>query len=264
MARIYPNRINWENYTSTNTPLNANNLNKMDKGLYDLDGKVFDFETTKANASDLLTVLSNVSYDTATGVFIFTWKNGTTKTIDLNIEKIPVSFSMSAAGVITMITADGTRYTADVSTLIKVYTFEDTNDIDFTVVTDASGNKTVKAIVKDGSVTESKLAPAIMADIRENADKAETNAEKAEGYAIGEQNGQPVISGEYFENNAKYYKEQASAIKEETKTLADYAKDAAGVSDFELDANGNLVYENNAVYIFTVDDNGMLNYEVRL
>ena len=41
---------------------------------------------------------------------------------------------------------------------------------------------------------------------------AQTNALKAEGYAVGEQNGEPVASGSpYYENNAEYYKEQAWA-----------------------------------------------------
>lgn len=32
-------RVNWENLPSTNTPVNAENLNKMDAGIANLDGK---------------------------------------------------------------------------------------------------------------------------------------------------------------------------------------------------------------------------------
>lgn len=35
--KTYPNRINWEDYPSTSTPLSAENLNKMDKGTFDQD-----------------------------------------------------------------------------------------------------------------------------------------------------------------------------------------------------------------------------------
>ena len=41
------------------------------------------------------------------------------------------------------------------------------------------------------------------------ASSAEADALKAEGYAVGSQDGTPVVSGTYYQNNAKYYKEQA-------------------------------------------------------
>lgn len=45
-----------------------------------------------------------------------------------------------------------------------------------------------------------------------SASNAGTDALKAEGHAIGEQNGVPVSSGSpYYENSAKYYKERAAA-----------------------------------------------------
>lgn len=44
-------RVNWENLPSTNTPVNATNLNKMDKGIKDL------YPTTWTNA----TLLNNVA-----------------------------------------------------------------------------------------------------------------------------------------------------------------------------------------------------------
>ncbi|MDF2538002.1 MAG: hypothetical protein K0S76_1023 [Herbinix sp.] len=44
MAKIY-NRINWINKPSTATPLNASNLNKLDKGIDDLDNKMVALES---------------------------------------------------------------------------------------------------------------------------------------------------------------------------------------------------------------------------
>lgn len=38
-------RVNWENLPSTNTPLNATNLNKMDEGIKDLDDGQIDLQT---------------------------------------------------------------------------------------------------------------------------------------------------------------------------------------------------------------------------
>ena len=44
-------RVNWENLPSKNTPVNADNLNKMDKGIKDLETEL----SKKANSSDIYT-----------------------------------------------------------------------------------------------------------------------------------------------------------------------------------------------------------------
>lgn len=217
-VNVYPTRINWENEPSINTPINEVNLNKIDYAVYEHDRTFATWDTTKANQSDLLLSVKTIDYDDETGVFIFTWQNGTTKTVDLNIEKIPVSFSMNAQGVITMTTDDGTQYTADVGALIKTYTFNDSSVIDFTVTTDASGNKTVTADIVDGSITGTKLQPNYLADCQAAQTGAETaqglsedSAEDSEAWAVGERDGVPVPSTDpTYENNAKYWAQQAN------------------------------------------------------
>lgn len=215
---VYPSRINWENEPSIATPINETNLNKMDYALYSIDQTLASWDTTKANESDLLLCVKTITYDTDTGVFVFTWQNGTTQTVDLNIEKIPVSFSMSPQGVITMTTEDGSTYTADVGALIKTYTFTDSTVIDFTVTTDASGNKTVTADIVDGSITGTKLQPNYLADCQ----TAETNAGNsataaasskgdAEAWAVGTRGGVPVPSTDPAYNNNSYYWSQHGA-----------------------------------------------------
>ena len=44
-------RVNWENLPSTKTPVNADNLNKMDEGIANIDTKI----NSKANSSDVYT-----------------------------------------------------------------------------------------------------------------------------------------------------------------------------------------------------------------
>ena len=217
-TNVYPSRINWENEPSIQSPINATNLNKMDYALYEHDRTLENWATTKANQSDLLLSVKSIDYDDETGVFVFTWQNGTTKTVDLNIEKIPVSFSMSPQGVITMTTDDGTTYTADVGSLIKTYTFADSSVIDFTVTTDQSGNKTVTANIVDGSITGDKLQPNYLADCQTAKQGAESAAgsasdssEDAEAWAKGTRNGVPVPSTDpAYENNSKYWAEHTS------------------------------------------------------
>lgn len=217
-TNVYPSRINWENEPSIASPINATNLNKMDYALYQHDQTLENWDTTKAKQSDLLLCVKSIDFDTTTGVFVFTWQNGTTKTVDLNIEKIPVSFSMDANGVITMTTSDGTQYTADVGSLIKTYTFDDSSEIDFTVTTDSSGNKTVTAAIKAGSITGSKLEPNYLANCQSAANSAsasktaaEGSAEDAEAWAVGQRDGVDVPSTDpAYHNNAKYYAEHGA------------------------------------------------------
>lgn len=217
-TRVYPTRINWENEPSINTPINEVNLNKTDYALYQIDGTLASWDTTKADESDLLLCVKTITYDSDTGEFLFTWQNGTTLAVDLNIEKIPVSFSMSPQGVITMTTEDGTQYTADVGSLIKTYSFADSSVIDFTVTTDASGNKTVTADIVDGSITGQKLQPNYLADCQSAKTDAETaeglaedSAEDSEAWAIGTRNGVPVTSSDpAYHNNSKYWSEQSN------------------------------------------------------
>ena len=54
---------------------------------------------------------------------------------------------------------------------------------------------------------------------------ADADALKAEGYAVGKQNGTDVASGTYYHNNAKYYKEQAASS---AQTATQKASDASG------------------------------------
>lgn len=216
-TNVYPSRINWENEPNINTPINATNLNKMDYALYSIDGTLDSWDVTKADQSDLLLCVKSIDYDDETGEFLFTWQNGTTKTVDLNIEKIPVSFSMDANGVITMTTEDGTTYTADVGSLIKTYTFADSSEIDFTTTTDASGNKTVTASIVAGSIDGTKLTPNYLANCQSAAsaaglseDNSRNSSYDSEAWAVGERNGVPVTSGDpTYHNNSKYWSDQA-------------------------------------------------------
>ena len=219
MNKAFSN-FTWKNTPSIETPLNQQNLNKINNGLNTVDDRVVAMDTSKANVADLLTDVVNVSYNTSSGVWTFTRRNGTTFTYDQNIEKIPVSFSMSTAGVITMTTADGTQYTADIATLIKLYTFVDSTTIDFITTTDGNGNKTITANIIDGSITGDKLQPNYLADCvvaKEDAEasadaallsanSANTDALLSQSYAVG---GTGIREGEDTDN-AKYYKEQAA------------------------------------------------------
>lgn len=230
--------IGWRN--DQDPPINETNLRQYDGELDTLDDRVIVLDTTKADKSDLLTALSGVTYNTETGVFTFTWKNGTTATFDLNVEKIPVSFCLSEDGVITMTTADGTIYTADVKAILVLYTFANSPRIAWTV-TQNGNNYTVTADIVDGSITADKLQPNYLADITvqaqaasnsaaaayESAGDAADSAEDSEAWAVGQRGGVDVDPTDpTYHNNAKYWKDQAQAAVSST---------FAGLEDVDAD-----------------------------
>lgn len=208
MVKVYE-RINWENEPSLNTPLSEGNLNRMDLALDTIDTRVVSHETTKLDVSVANTMVKNVTYEESTGIITVTYLNGTTATLDTKLEKLAVNFRYDPETEKLIITLDdGTTQEVDLSSLITEYDFENTNTVAFTVE-----NGVVKAMIPDGAITGDKLEPNYLANCESAKATAETKALVAEGYSVGTQNGQPVgPDSEYYQNNAKYYKEQAKQI----------------------------------------------------
>lgn len=120
-------------------------------------------------------------------------------------------------------------------------TFEDAEGM----IEDATEQATAEAI--SGATSRAETA----------AETASTNGLKAEGYAVGKQNGTDVGSGsEYYHNNAKYYKEQASSSATTASTSASSASTnglksegyAVGKQNGTDVPSGSEYYHNNAKY----------------
>ena len=210
LNKVYT-RINWEDYPSENTDLDAYNLNQMDSAIDALDNRIISQDALKVDKSAINGNIADWTMDETTGVITITKYNGEKVIFDLNIEKIPVEFSMSDDGIITMTTEDGTQFTADIGSMIPVLTFEDSATITVSV-TGTRKNKTYSFSIKTGSVTDDMLQPNYLADIRVESANASAYAQSAnaksvlaESYAVG---GTGTREGEDTDN-AKYYMEQA-------------------------------------------------------
>ena len=210
MNKVYT-RINWEDYPSENTDIDEINLNKMDSAIDALDNRIILQDALTVDKSAINGNIADWTMDETTGVITITKYNGEKVIFDLNIEKIPVEFSMSDDGIITMTTEDGTQFTADIGSMIPVLTFEDSATIAVSV-TGTGKNKTYSFSIKTGSVTDDMLQPNYLADIRVESANASAYAQSAnaksvlaESYAIG---GTGTREGEDTDN-AKYYMEQA-------------------------------------------------------
>ena len=221
MNKIYT-RINWENYPSEATALNETNLNKMDFALDEVDNRLIEQDTTKLSKTDASNDVVNWTMDEETGVITVTRRSGEQILFDLNIEKIPVSFYLSDDGILTMVTDDGTTFTANIGAMIPILTFNDSNEIAVSV-SGTGINKTYSFSIKDNSITENKLQPNFLADIKVqsasaslSASNAETNATKSQSYAVG---GTGTRGENEDTDNAKYYNEQAQkALSEMQKS----------------------------------------------
>lgn len=210
LNKVYT-RINWEDYPSENTDIDEINLNKMDSAIDALDNRIISQDALKVDKSAINGNIADWTMDETTGIITITKYNGEKVIFDLNIEKIPVGFSMSDDGIITMTTEDGTQFTADIGSMIPVLTFEDSATIAVSV-TGTGKNKTYSFSIKTGSVTDDMLQPNYLADIRVESANASAYAQSAnaksvlaESYAVG---GTGTREGEDTDN-AKYYMEQA-------------------------------------------------------
>lgn len=239
-TRYVYNQVNWKNKSeSLETPLGKTNLNRMDSAIYyiaqNLDVAYTELSTEKFDKSDADKVIVGMpTWDNNTGILTFRFYDGTEFSVDFNIEKIPVSFSMDSAGLIKMTTTDGTEWTADIGSLIPDYVFTDSDRIAFSKTKNADGSYSVSADIKKNSITGDCLQPDYLADVKANASSAAASAKSAsdsasnaaydaklsQSYAVG---GSGVREGEN-DDNAKKYKELAEASKNDAKTHADEAK----------------------------------------
>lgn len=217
MNKAY-NRINWENYPSDKTPLNENNLNKIDSALDEVDNRVIEQETTKATKTEVATLVADVTFEESTGIITVTRKNGSSFIIDTKLEKIAINFTYDKdTQQIILTLVDGTKQYIDLSALITQYEFLDSDTITFVVQSDGS----IKAEVLDGSITENKLQTNYLATIKVNVAKAEassTAAATSEANALASENAAKIS-----ETNAKTSETNAKNSEENASTSADTA-----------------------------------------
>lgn len=238
-SKIWPskkyNRINWQNKPSTATALGATNLNKIDVFCNEVDNALIQIDAGKLDIATANSMLASVSFNQETGTFTFKELNGTTYTYDLNLEKIPVSFTLTEDGILIMTTEDGTQWQCNISDLIKDYVFDDSDTIAFEkefVGTDDEGKGSyhVSASVKAGSINETHLNPDYRADILTYKTQAQEAANDSLDYSKDSKRW-AVGDAEYegsTTDNAKYYKEQAEAAKAAAEEARDEAQAATG------------------------------------
>ena len=275
MQKCYE-RINWENYPSEETPINASNLNRIDYATNELDNRVISIDTTKANNADIVNLISNITVNDATGDITITKKNGVQQVIHTTLNKIAINFSYDYNTQTILLTLnDGTITRISLASLIQNNEFDSTDTVAFTV--DASGH--VSAIIPTGSITDEHLRTDYLADIRvaeANAAQSEIHADAraldSEAWAIGERDGASVDENDpTYQNNSKFYSEVASALRTDMVGIKDEAEDLletvtnrlTGLNIMINYADGCLYYDINSGIMLQIDPTtGQLMYEI--
>nr|DAE38123.1 MAG TPA: hypothetical protein [Bacteriophage sp.] len=252
------NRINWLNRPNTNTPLNATNLNAGDSAIDKLDDRIITLDTVKADMQVVNGMVADITLDDSNGVITVTYKSGSTKTYDTNLEKIATNFTYDYSTQRLVLTlSDGSKQYVDMSALITQYEFKDSTTIAFSV--DSTGK--ISASIKNGSITDAMLETGYLAKITAQATKAESmansattssnsaydNAKLSQSYAIG---GAGVRDGEDTDNS-KYYSEQArksaTASANSASTASTKASEASSsASSASASATKSATSESNA------------------
>lgn len=224
-------RINWQNLPAMTTALGATNMNHMDVFLNEVDNALIEMEAAKLNIATANSMIAGITFDKDKGLMTVRELNGTTYTYDWNVEKIPVSFSLSEDGILTMTTQDGTQFTANIADLIKDYVFDDSDTIAFTKEFRTEDDAYhIGASVKNGSIKAEHLDPDYRADIQNFSNVAQTAANDSLSYskaskrwAVGDQ----AYEGSDIDNS-KYYKEQAENARDAAEKARDEAQAATG------------------------------------
>ncbi|MFR1858793.1 MAG: hypothetical protein ACLSXG_01875 [Roseburia faecis] len=239
--KIY-SREYWENVPSEKTAINQYRLNNIEGGIDAIDDRVCALDTTKVDLTKANELVKEILWDESNGTLTVVKMNGSRAVIDTKLEKLAVNFTYNPQTQQLVIALDdGTVQNVDLSSLITEYEFLDSDTIAFEI----TGGK-VKAIVKNGSITEDKLQPNFLADIKVESAKATASAKSA---------GKSEANAAKSATDAKDSADRVQGIESEiNKKLT--------MTEFDVNEDGELIYTDNSAYNFVVDNDGNLNWEV--
>ena len=167
--KIY-SREYWENFPSEKTAINKNRLNNIEGGIDAIDDRVCALDTTKVDLTKANELVEEILWDESNGTLTVVKMNGSRAVIDTKLEKLAVNFSFDESNQrLVIILDDGSKQYVDLSAFVTPLEFKDGDIIYFSVV---DGNL-VSAGIKDGTISEEKLRPNFLADIKIKVGEAE-------------------------------------------------------------------------------------------
>lgn len=240
--KIY-NRTYWKDFPSEDTSINAMRLNNLESGADNFDNRIVAMDASKLDLTKANELVEEILWDESNGTLTVVKMNGSKAVIDTKLEKLAVNFKYNPQTQQLVITLDdGTAQNVDLSALITQYEFLEGDEIAFEVTSDGK----VKPMIKGGSITEDKLQPNFLADIKVESAKAVASAKSA---------GESETDAAKFATDSKNSADRAQEIENEiNKKLT--------MTEFDVNEDGELIYTDNSAYNFVVDNDGNLNWEV--
>lgn len=264
-------RVNWVNFPSEDTALNASNLNRMDSAIDEIDNRVITLDLTKLSVAEADNLVESWDINTETGVITITKKDGTIQTKQTAIGKIAINSRYDRATQSIILThEDGTTESISLSDFIQDNEFADTPTISMS----ATGG-IVTANVRENSIGDSHLRRNYLADIlvaEANAyasqSAADASATLSHSWAVGNtggsREGEDTNNSMYFANVARGQAELATNAMNTAQDLVDIA--TAKVAGIHVHVNfedGNLYYEEESGIGLRIEPtDGNLYYEV--
>lgn len=240
--KIY-SREYWENFPSEKTAINQSRLNNIEGGIDAIDDRVCALDTTKVDLTKANELVEEILWNESNGTLTVVKMNGSKAVIDTKLEKLAVNFKYNTQAQQLVITLDdGTVQNVDLSALITQYEFLEGDEIAFEVTSDGK----VKPMIKGGSITEDKLQPNFLADIKVESAKAVNSATNAKA----------------SETNAAKSATDSKNSADRAQGIEDEINKKLTMTEFDVNEDGELIYMDNAAYNFFVDNDGNLNWEV--
>ena len=224
MQKAYNPTI-FENTPSVNTPLNDTNLNKISRGLSEVDDRVIALDLTKLPITEASGMITGITINQDNGDITVIYYSGATSVLHTLLAQVAINFDYDPKTERLIIyLQDGTKKYIDLSALITQFEFLDSDVIYWTIGDDGK----VKAGIKKGSITGDMLQPDYLADITVQAETATQQAASSAASAK-----QAKIDADRAETYASIT-EPKFYLNETTMQL--YMKDGVGV-DFVVEVN---------------------------
>ena len=199
-------------------------------------------------------LIQNFDVDLNTGIITVTKKDGTVETHDTAMEKIPATFSFvekDNSYYLKIVNQDGSSSQVDVTSLMNLYSFLNSDELSFTVNTNGNKN-TVTANLRDNSITLKKMSAEVISrfeEIKEQtqayATEAKTHAENA---ALIETNTKKVKEETIaIKEQANSIKEETAAIKEETNSIKEETAVIKGQTNDIKEETATIKEQTNAI-----------------
>ena len=194
----------------------------LDSIATDLSDRYTKTEANTKISEETNDLVETIEYTKEDGKFKVTTKGGAVTTIDTDLEKIPASFELITLddGTYLRITnQDGSYTQTNVTALLNVYTFNDSDTLDFT-----ADDYTVTAVIKPNSITLDHLSLAAVSTIEGYVSAAAGSATAAAGSATNAETS--AANAHTFMESAEDYRDEAIVAKAAAETAQTGAQTA--------------------------------------